>query len=210
MKNRKIVITLLLSLLLVILSACNSTSNAAESDAAILEEATAWFEEQTSHYEIICGEAHGDSVVFLTGTKNPGTDSYQLLQAFVIKKNDEGFAVAAMKDGERAISAGIAAYVLEANDLTIVFGDTGDSVFDFINDRRLEANFTSVNVLYENGEAAAKEITGNAPYLLVFTDAVEIADIEFVSPELTVKYSSFFGDVLMNDTASYDVSNIFG
>ena len=208
MKRRKIAITLLLSLLLVILSACNS-SDAAKSDASILEEATAWFEEQTSHYEIICGEAHGDSVVFLTGTKNPGTDSYQLLQAFVVKKNNVGFTVTAMKDGERAISAGIAAYVLEANDLTIVFGDTGDSVFDFINDCRLEANFTSVNILYENGEAAAKEITGNAPYLLVFTDAVEIADIEFVSPELTVKYSSFFGDVPMNDTASYDVSNIF-
>ena len=209
MKNRKIMTSLFLSMLLVILSACNSTSNAAGSEAAILEEATAWFEQQTSTYEIICSEAHGDSVVFLTGTKNPGTDSYQLLQAFVVKKNDGRFAVAAMKDGERAISAGIVAHVLATDDFTIVFGDTGDSVFDFINDRRLEANFTSVNVLLENGETEAKEITGNAPYMLLFTDAVEIADIEFVSPELTIKYSSFFGDELMNDTASYDVSNIF-
>ena len=54
-----------------------------------------------------------------------------------------------------------------------------------------------------------REITGNAPYLLVFTKTMEISDIEFVSPELTVKYSSFFGGALMDNTESYDVSDFF-
>lgn len=223
MKNHKKAILLLLALLtLGVLAGCalntaaaknnNTLSNEAEiasANAEIMEEATAWFEQQTTHYEIICGEVHNGAVVFLTGTKNPGTDSYQLLQTFVVNKNGDGYAVTAMKDGERAISAGIVAHVLTTDDLTIVFGDTGDSIFDFINDRRLEANFTGVNILCENGETENREITGNSPYLLVFTKAMEISDIEFVSPELTVKYSSFFGGALMDNTESYDVSNIF-
>ena len=52
-------------------------------DQTILQEATGWFKEQTTYYEIISSEVCGDQIVFLTGTKNPGTDDYQNLQAFV-------------------------------------------------------------------------------------------------------------------------------
>lgn len=223
MKNHKNGIPLLLGLLMLgALAGCalnaaadknndtlSSETEIAAANAAVLEEAATWFEQQTTRYEIICGEAHGDTVVFLTGTKNPGTDSYQLLQAFVVQKNDDGYAVTAMKDGYRSLSAGISAHVLATDNLTVVFGDTSDSVFDFINDRRLDVDFTEVNILLKDGEAEAREITGDAPYLLVFTDALDICDIEFVSSDLTVKYSFFYSEKLMDNAASYDVSNIF-
>lgn len=181
----------------------------AAKSAANLEEAKSWFAQQTSNYEIICGEAVDDAVVLLTGTKNPGTNNYQMLQTFVVSKGKDGYSVTAMKDGERAMSAGIAAHVLIADGLTIVFGDTGDSIFDFANDRRLNADFAKIRLLLKNGKTENREITGNAPYLLVFADILEIADIEFISAQLTTKYSAFFGENLMDNTASYDISNIF-
>ena len=58
-------------------------SSSTTSDQPILQEAAEWFKEQTTYYEIISSEVCGDQIVFLTGSKNPGTDDYQNLQAFV-------------------------------------------------------------------------------------------------------------------------------
>ena len=187
----------------------NESGKAQDNQAEILEQAAAWFQRQTSQYEIICSEVCNDTVVFLTGTKNPGTNSYQLLQAFVVKRDHNGYAVIAMKDGERAISAGISAHILTADGLTVVFGDTGDSVFDFINDRRINVDFTEIRLLLKNNTAISHCITGGEPYLLVFPEPLEIIDIEFISGDLIVSYSTFYGDKLMENTASYDVSGIF-
>ncbi len=202
---------LLLLQMLVVLTGCSlhAGENSNNQSVAILDEATRWFQQQTTHYEIIYGEVHGDTVVFLTGTKNPGTNSYQMLQVFVVQKQADGYAVTAMKDGERAMSAGISAHVLVTDMLTIVFGDTGDSVLDFINDKRIAVAFTAIDVLLKDNTTVSRNIIGNQPYLLVFTEEVEIVDLAFVSSDLTVKYSNFYGDKLLKDTASYDVSAIF-
>ena len=170
------------------------------SNQTILQEATEWFKEQTTYYEIISSEVCGEQIIFLTGTKNPGTDDYQNLQAF---------EVAAMKDGERGVSAGFSAHVLATDALTIVFGDTSDSVYDFPNDRRLDVDFTKINIVLAQGEARAEEIAGNAPYLLVFDEMLEIADLEFVDAELNVKYSTFYSENLMENATSDDISSIF-
>lgn len=212
MKDCKMKAWLLVALqILVVLTGCSlhAGENSNNQSVAILDEATRWFQQQTTHYEIIYGEVHGDTVVFLTGTKNPGTNSYQMLQVFVVQKQADGYAVTAMKDGERAMSAGISAHVLVTDMLTIVFGDTGDSVLDFINDKRIAVAFTAVDVLLKDNTTVSRNIIGNQPYLLVFTEEVEIVDLAFVSSDLTVKYSNFCGDKLLKDTASYDVSAIF-
>ena len=175
MKNCKMKAWLLVALqILVVLTGCSlhAGENSNNQSIAILDEATRWFQQQTTHYEIIQGEVHDDTVVFLTGTKNPGTNSYQMLQVFVVQRQGDGYAVTAMKDGERAISAGISAHVLVTDMLTIVFGDTGDSIFDFINDRRIAVDFTAVNVLMKNNTTVSRNIIGNQPYLLVFTEEI--------------------------------------
>lgn len=178
-------------------------------DQTILQEATGWFKEQTAYYEIISSEVCGDQIVFLTGTKNPGTDDYQNLQAFVVKQADGAYEVTAMKDGEIGVSAGFSAHVLTTDTLTIVFGDTSDSVYDFTNDRRLDVDFTKINILLAQGETRTEEIVGNVPYLLVFDEMLEIADLEFVDAELNIKYSTFYSKNLMNNAASDDISNFF-
>ena len=179
------------------------------SNQTILQEATEWFKEQTTYYEIISSEVCGEQIIFLTGTKNPGTDDYQNLQAFVVKQTDGDYEVAAMKDGERGVSAGFSAHVLATDALTIVFGDTSDSVYDFPNDRRLDVDFTKINIVLAQGEARTEEIAGNAPYLLVFDEMLEIADLEFVDAELNVKYSTFYSENLMENATSDDISSIF-
>ena len=179
------------------------------SNQTILQEATEWFKEQTTYYEIISSEVCGEQIIFMIGTKNPGTDDYQNLQAFVVKQTDRDYEVAAMKDGERGVSAGFSAHVLATDALTIVFGDTSDSVYDFPNDRRLDVDFTKINIVLAQGEARAEEIAGNAPYLLVFDEMLEIADLEFVDAELNVKYSTFYSENLMENATSDDISSIF-
>lgn len=188
--------------------ASNKPSDAT-SDQTVLQEAAEWFKEQTTYYEMISSQVCGDQIVFLTVTKNPGTDDYQNLQAFVVKQNDGACEVTAMKDGERGVSAGFSAHVLATDTLTIVFGDTSSSVYDFSNDRRLDVDFTKINILLAQGETRTEEIAGNAPYLLVFNEKLEIADLEFVDAELNIKYSTFYSENLMENAASDDISNIF-
>ena len=127
----------------------------------------------------------------------------------VVKQADGAYEVTAMKDGERGVSAGFSAHVLTTDTLTIVFGDTSDSVYDFPNDRRLDVDFTKINILLAQGETRTEEIVGNAPYLLVFDEVLEIADLEFIDAELSVKYSTFFSKNLMESATSDDISNIF-
>ena len=217
MKKNSCMAFLLALLVVVALVGCsagapNGTSDKTSgttSDQTILQEATGWFKEQTTYYEIISSEVCGDQIVFLTGTKNPGTDDYQNLQAFVVKQADGAYEVTAMKDGQRGVSAGFSAHVLTTGTLTIVFGDTSDSVYDFPNDRRLDVDFTKINILLAQGETRTEEIVGNAPYLLVFDEVLEIADLEFIDAELSVKYSTFFSENLMESATSDDISNIF-
>lgn len=179
------------------------------SNQTILQEATGWFKKQTNYYEIISSKVCGNQIVFLTGTQNPGTDDYQNLQAFVVKPTNETYEVTAMKDGESGVSAGFSAHVLATDTLTIVFGDTSDSVYDFPNDRRVDVDFTKINIVLAQGETRTEEIAGNAPYLLVFDEVLEIVDLEFIDTELSVKYSTFFSENLMENAASCDISSIF-
>ena len=107
--KKKYIAVLLCAVLFCGLMGCASTEapqNSANGSASLLQEATNWFESQTSKYEILSAEAINDSAIFLTGTKNPGTDEYQLLQVFIVDKTDNSFEVSAWKDTERGLAAG--------------------------------------------------------------------------------------------------------
>lgn len=217
MKKNSYMALLLVLLMVATLVGCSAGAPIGTSDKpsgstsnqTILQDATEWFKQQTTYYEIISSEVSGEQIVFLTGTKNPGTDDYQNLQAFVVKQTDGVYEVTAMKDGERDVSAGFSAHVLATDALTILFGDTSSSVYDFPNDRRLDVDFTIINILLAQGETRAEEITGNAPYLLVFDEVLDIVDLEFVDTELSVKYSTFYSEDLMENAVSDDISGIF-
>ena len=101
--KKKYIAVLLCALLFCGLIGCASTEptqNSTDGSASLLQEATNWFESQTSKYEILSAEAVNDSAIFLTGTKNPDTDEYQLLQVFIVDRTDNSFEVSAWKGAE--------------------------------------------------------------------------------------------------------------
>ena len=106
--KKKYIAVLLCAVLFCGLMGCASTEapqNSANGSASLLQEATNWFESQTSKYEILSAEAVNDSAIFLTGTKNPDTDEYQLLQVFIVDRTDNSFEVSAWKGAERGLAA---------------------------------------------------------------------------------------------------------
>lgn len=75
-KNSYTVLLVALLMVAVLVGCSNAAANGGSdkpsgttSDQTILQEATEWFEKQTTHYEIISSEVYGDQIVFLTGTK---------------------------------------------------------------------------------------------------------------------------------------------
>ena len=99
--------------------------------------------------------------------------------------------------------------MLATDSLTIVFGDTSDSGYDFPNDRRLDVDFTKINIVLAQDETRTEEIAGNAPYLLMFDEVLEITDLEFIDAKMSVKYSTFFSETLMENAASCGISSVF-
>jgi len=209
---RRMALLLLCAMMFSVLTSCTLTASPENTNSVagtLLQEATAWFETQTTRYEMISGEVVDDRVVFLTGTKNPGTDVYQFFQAFVVEQTEDAFTVSAWRDGECGISAGFSVHVLAAEDLTVVFGDTTDSIFDFINDQRIDVAFTKARLIFSDGGNETKALTGDAPYLLIIDGTKSINDVEFFSGELAVRYSDFYSENLMEKSATLDTTNLF-
>ena len=199
-------------LMICIFSGCggSGTSDGSSSEKeALVQDAAAWFEEQTQRYEIIAGEAAEDNVILLTGTKNYGTDSYQLLQAFVVDPAEDGFSVSAWKDGERGTDAGFSVHVLAHDSLTVIFGDTQSSIFDFTNGRRLDTAFTEAVVQFLDGTSETRTIPPASPYLIVLENSQAVEDVLFTDGSVAAKYSDFFSDDLMEDSSTYRTENLF-
>ena len=210
--KKKYIAVLLCALLFCGLIGCASTEptqNSTDGSASLLQEATNWFESQTSKYEILSAEAVNDSAIFLTGTKNPDTDEYQLLQVFIVDRTDNSFEVSAWKDAERGLAAGFSVHVLATDSLTVVFGDTFDSIFDFINDKRIDVTFTEARIVFADGESETISITGNTPYVFAFDGVRAVKDVEFISGDLTIKYSDFFSEDLMEASETLDTADLF-
>ena len=134
--KKKYIAVLLCALLFCGLIGCASTEptqNSTDGSASLLQEATNWFESQTSKYEILSAEAVNDSAIFLTGTKNPDTDEYQLLQVFIVDRTDihssqillKGGNVAVL-DGVPKILPGLLSKTLHLNDLRPVLIQSED------------------------------------------------------------------------------------
>ena len=93
--------------------------------------------------------------------------------------------------------------------MTVVFGDTFDSIFDFINDKRIDVTFTEARIVFADGESETRSITGNTPYVFAFEGVRAVKDVEFISGDLTIKYSDFFSEDLMEASETLDTADLF-
>ena len=97
----------------------------------------------------------------------------------------------------------------QTDSLTVVFGDTFDSIFDFINDKRIDVTFTEARIVFADGESETRSITGNTPYVFALNGVRAVKDVEFISDDLAVKYSDFFSEDLMEASETLDTADLF-
>ena len=90
-----------------------------------------------------------------------------------------------------------------------VFSDTFDSIFDFINDKRIDVTFTEARIVFADGESETRSITGNTPYVFALNGVRAVKDVEFISDDLAVKYSDFFSEDLMEASETLDTADLF-
>ena len=121
---------------------------------------------------------------------------------------DQSVAVLDLKTGYH-LAAGFSVHVLATDSLTVVFGDTFDSIFDFINDKRIDVTFTEARIVFADGESETRSITGNTPYVFALNGVRAVKDVEFISDDLAVKYSDFFSEDLMEASETLDTADLF-
>ena len=150
-----------------------------------------WLENQYPDHTVLSSWSEGEISVLLAGITNPGAEGYQMLKAYVIKHGDFP-TVLAEKSGEPNLSVGFSAHILTAEGLTILFGDTADSIFDYQNDARIQMNFTSVQVIQADQQSENYPITGDSPYLVVMEGEKKIESVLFLSNKGGFRYSDFY------------------
>lgn len=167
-----------------------------------LELASAWLTDTYSQDCVLLqSAAYGDELVLLAGNRNPDTEAFGSLEVFVLEKGEGGFVLLASKEGDMGISAGFSAAVLATDSITVLFGDLTDSIFDFVSGQRLPADFTQVTVELRDGGTLDLPLTSTEDYVFPLEPGLDIADVVFHGGELTVRYSDFFGQDLMESSA---------
>ena len=99
------------------------------------------------------------------------------------------------------ISAGFSAAVLSTDSMTVLFGDLTDRIFDFVNGQRLPSDFTQVTIILRDGTELVQALTSAEDYVFPLEPGLDIADVVFHGDQLTVRYSDFFSQDLMEDSA---------
>ena len=194
-------------LLALTLAACatpsaSSPAPSPSGDSSMLERGAAWL---TDTYGEDCvllqSTAYGEHPVLLAGNRNPGTEAFGSLEVFVLEEAEDGFTLLASKVGDMGISAGFSAAVLSTDSMTVLFGDLTDSIFDFVNAQRLPADFTQVTIVLRDGTELVQALTSAEDYVLALEPGLDIADVIFGGGALTVRYSDFFNQDLMENSA---------
>ncbi len=163
-----------------------------ESDGSY-RKAVDWFMGQTSEYEVVDGQVCGDCVVLLTVLRDPETDNYQFLQVFVLEQRGDDYEITAWRDSQYGAPAGFTAHVLATDELTVVFGDA---------DTR---PFTQARVVFDDGLFEIRPVSGYFPYVIAIEGKKNVADVVFDMEGIEVKYSEYFDEDLMADSASADI-----
>lgn len=192
--------------LILLLAACGNKELIEEEGSrfkTVANQAAEWLSAQIPSCDVITTEAKGEEIILLTGMKNPGTNIYAVLKTFVVTQDNDSFSIIATHDGEASISNGFTAYGFCTEEHTVIFGDTMDSVYDYLNDRRVDVTFKKAYVYLEDGSSVEFSLESNAPYLVVLDGKLNVTDMEFWSAEFVAKYSLFYSEDLIRSLSGW-------
>ena len=203
-RTASLLMTFLLALTLAACATPSASSPAPSpsADGGMLERAEDWLADTYGEDCVLFqSTAYGEHPVLLAGNRNPGTEAFGSLEVFVLEEAEDGFMLLASKVGDMGISAGFSAAVLSTDSMTVLFGDLTDSIFDFVNAQRLPADFTQVTIVLRDGTELVQALTSAEDYVLALEPGLDIADVIFGGGALTVRYSDFFNQDLMENSA---------
>lgn len=206
MKNCRKIILFYLCFALLVLSACVSEKNTEEDNRqleTIATQAANWLTTQVPECDVITTQAGKDGIILLTGVKNPGIATYAVLKAFVLEQDGGTFFIKETYDGEASISNGFTAYGFCTEDHTVIFGDTMDSAYDYLNEQRIGVKFEKIRVYLENDTFEDFAIESSSPYLIILGKDPSVTDIEFCSAEFVARYSMYYSEALIRTTSNW-------
>lgn len=155
---------------------------------------------QYSRYAVLDRAEHRDAYILLTGDKHPEVEGlYTSFCVFIIQKDADTYSITATKTAQPALSAGFSAAVLSSEDMTIVFGDISDGVYDFRLDKIIKTEFLEACIIYDKGKEEVIPIYNLTPYMFIFDDTVKVEDIKYCSKDVVASYSEYFSDNLMSE-----------
>lgn len=194
MRNAKL--TVVFILLLTLLSGCqNGDISEKTSD---IDEVKTWFSGYAPDYEIVDIQTceNGKYVLLTTFTPPGETEHYTMVRTYIVNEGGNNYTVDAMKDTYVAGSAGFSAELLGIEDAVVVFGDIGNSLYDFRIDTVREVRISEVIVKLENGEEKSIFVENNRPYIGIVDKDAEIADIIFKTDIGDIHFSDYFSEPL--------------
>ena len=84
-----------------------------------------------------------------------------------------------------------------------------DRIFATNLELSIDVAFTEARIVFADGESETRSIKGNTPYVFVFDGVRAVKDVEFISGDLTIKYSDFFSEDLMEASETLDTADLF-
>lgn len=183
---------IILGALILTLTSCADQENNDKKpqDDTELVQAEEWFVSQYSRYAVLDRAEHSDAYILLTGDKHPEVEGlYTSFCVFIIQKDADTYSITATKTAQPALSAGFSAAVLSSEDMTIVFGDISDGVYDFRLDKIIKTEFLEACIIYDKGKEEVIPIYNLTPYMFIFDDTVKVEDIKYCSKDVVASYS---------------------
>lgn len=182
--------------LLILLSGCQNGDKPGKTSD--IDDVKTWFEGYASDYEIVDVQTHesGKYILLTTFTPPGETEHYTMVRAYVVRKDKNSYAVDAIKDAYEAGSVGFSAELLGVEDVAVIFGDIGNSLYDFKTDTVQEVSFTEVVVKTSDGEEKTISVTNDKPYIGIIGVDTEITDIIFKTDIGDINFSDYYSEPL--------------
>lgn len=186
----------LLALLVLILVGCANCPIIDNEES--IDDLKTWFMKNEPNYNVSSIHKNEDTYVVLTTFEPPGVDGYYtLVKVYIVERTEKSYAIEATKEGYAAGSSGFSANLLSANGMQILFGDIGDSYYDFQLDGMKNVAFQEMNVSLQDGTSISCSIANQSPYIVVLDANAVIGDITFKAEKDEIHYSDFYRECLI-------------
>ena len=198
MKNMALLALAVLLLAVLLLAGCQAKPAADDTDSEG-DAVRAWFTAEEPNYDLVrIAPVKDGAYVLLTTFTPPGVEEgYTMVRAYIVTADGD-----ALEDAYGPGSIGFSAEVLATEEVTVLFGDIGSSVYDPAADTRRDVTFTEVTAKLADGEAVSAPIQNGAPYLLLLDAGAEVSDAAFRTEDGEFLYSACYGKWLESCAAA--------